>query len=158
MKQTPCTLQVNGDPYQIMVDPGANLLSILREKLNLTGTKDGCSMGECGACTVLINGKPMMSCLVLALEAQGEDIQTIEGVAAEGQLHPLQHQFVEEGAAQCGFCTPGMIMSAKALLDKGTRASQDQIKHALAGNHCRCTGYTKIISAVEKAQEQVTHD
>jgi aerobic-type carbon monoxide dehydrogenase small subunit (CoxS/CutS family) len=127
------------------------LLEVIREKLELTGTKEACSLGECGACTVILDGKAVNSCLVLAVEAKGKEILTIEGLRQNGELHPLQKAFIDEGAVQCGFCTPGMILSAKALLDKNPDPDEDEIKEALAGNLCRCTGYVKIVKAVKTA-------
>jgi len=124
---------------------------VLREELDLTGTKHGCELGHCGACTVLINGAPVLSCLMLAVEAQGEEITTVEGLAHANRLHPLQQAFAERGAAQCGYCTPGFLVSGAALLEHNTNPDRDEIKAALAGNLCRCTGYTKIIEAVELA-------
>ncbi len=141
-------LTINDEAYEIAAKPGATLLDVLREEIGLTGTKRGCNMGDCGACTVLIDGKPMNACLVLAADAQGRRIQTIEGLAAGGGLHPLQRAFVERGAIQCGFCTPGMIMTAKALIDENPDPTEEDVKQALSGNLCRCTGYTKIVDAV----------
>jgi len=129
------------------------LLEVLREDLNLTGTKHGCETGECGACTVLVDGEPVLSCLALPIEFQGREITTIEGMANGATPHPLQTAFAELSAAQCGYCTPGMLLTSKALLDKNPHPSRDEIKHALAGNLCRCTGYTKIIEAVELASK-----
>ncbi|MBC7323728.1 MAG: (2Fe-2S)-binding protein [Moorella sp. (in: Bacteria)] len=145
-------LKVNGAEYEIEAPADITLLELLRENLGLTGTKEGCGKGECGACTVLLDGQAVNSCLIPAARAQGSEVVTIEGLAApDGKLHPLQEAFISEGAVQCGFCTPGMIMSAKALLDSNPRPSREEIKLALAGNLCRCTGYVKIITAVEKA-------
>jgi len=144
-------ITVNGDDYEAAVKPGATLLDLLREELRLTGTKRGCGLGDCGACTVILDGKPVNSCLVLALEADGKSVETIEGLATGGGLHPVQRAFVEKGAIQCGYCTPGMIMRTKALLDENPGAGEDEIKAALSGNLCRCTGYTKIIEAVKTA-------
>jgi carbon-monoxide dehydrogenase small subunit len=144
-------LKVNGDYYETVVDDRRTLLEVLRESLGLTGAKKGCDEGECGACTVLIDGKAVLSCLVLAVEVQGKEITTIEGLAQGGKLHPIQEAFVEYGAVQCGFCTSGMIMSAKALLDKNPKPTKEEIKTAIAGNLCRCTGYIKIIEAIQAA-------
>ena len=144
-------LKVNGDYYETVVDDRRTLLEVLRESLGLTGAKKGCDEGECGACTVLLDGKAVPSCLVLAVEAQGKDITTIEGLAQGGKLHPIQEAFVKYGALQCGYCTPGMIMSAKALLDKKPKPTEDEIRMAIAGNLCRCTGYVKIIEAIQAA-------
>lgn len=145
------TITVNKTKHTLDVPPSMTLLEILREKLNLTGTKEGCGKGECGACTVIMNGMAVNSCLILASSADGAQIETIEGLEVNGRLHPLQEAFINEGAVQCGFCTPGMILSAKALLDKNHDPDDDEIKEALEGNLCRCTGYSKIISAVKKA-------
>ena len=142
-------LTVNGDLYKTEVEPRQTLLEVLRDDLGLTGTKRGCDEGQCSACTVLLNGKPVASCLVLAIQAQDTEILTIEGLATNGELHPLQDAFVKHGAIQCGFCTPGMILSAKALLDRNPRPTKEEIKEAIAGNLCRCTGYTKIIEAIQ---------
>ncbi|MEW8959826.1 Nicotinate dehydrogenase small FeS subunit [Moorella humiferrea] len=145
-------LKVNGREYQVEAPADITLLELLRENLGLTGTKEGCGKGECGACTVLMDGLAVNSCLLPAAKADGSEILTIEGLASpQGRLHPLQEAFISEGAVQCGFCTPGMIMSAKALLDQNPHPTREEIKIALSGNLCRCTGYAKIISAVEKA-------
>lgn len=141
-------LRVNGETYDVMVEPRTTLLQVLREQLGLTGTKDGCSLGQCGACTVLIDYEPVLSCLTLALDAQGRDILTVEGLATNGQLDPLQQAFIDHGAVQCGFCTPGMLMSAKALLHRNPHPTEAEIRQGLSGNLCRCTGYAKIIEAV----------
>ncbi len=145
------TFHVNGEVMQVAASPTKTLLEVLREELDLTGTKHGCELGHCGACTVLVNGAPVLSCLALAVELQEEEITTIEGLARENHLHPLQQAFAECGAAQCGYCTPGFLMSGAALLNENTSPTQEEIKAALAGNLCRCTGYTKIIEAVELA-------
>jgi carbon-monoxide dehydrogenase small subunit len=145
------SFSLNGEIVEIAVSPSEMLLDILREKMHLTGTKRGCGKGECGACTIIFNGKAMNACLIPAMRAKGADIQTIEGVESTHGLHPLQQSFIEKGAVQCGFCTPGMIMSAKALLDKNKSPSKDQIREAVSGNICRCTGYVKIEEAVEDA-------
>jgi carbon-monoxide dehydrogenase small subunit len=142
-------LIVNGEPLALEVPAKKLLIDLLREDLGLTGTKVGCGEGECGACTVLLNGKAVCSCLLLAVEADGGRITTIEGLAEGVRLHPLQDAFIQEGAAQCGYCTPGMILAAKALLDENPHPSKAEIKMALAGNFCRCTGYAAIIRAVE---------
>ncbi len=142
---------VNGSDYEVIVEPHMLLIDVLRDKLGLTGTKYACGAGDCGACTVLIDGKPSLSCLTLAVTAIGKSIVTIEGLAEGAELHPIQQAFVDAGAIQCGFCTPGMILSAKALLDENPEPSRDEIKSALAGNLCRCTGYVKIVDAVEAA-------
>jgi len=146
-------LKVNGREYEKAVSPGRTLVEFLREDLELTGTKQGCGVGECGTCTVLVNGEPVNSCLMLALEAEGKDITTIEGLQEGAELHPVQKAFIEKGAVQCGFCSPGMILSSKALLEKNPHPSVTEIRSALAGNLCRCTGYQKIIEAVSAAAE-----
>ena len=142
------TLTVNGTLYEVAIEPRQSLLQLLREELHLTGTKEGCSEGECGACTVLLDGQTVDSCLIFALEAQGRDVTTIEGLAQGDQLHPVQKAFAEYGAVQCGFCTPGMILSARALLTENPAPSAHDVREALAGNLCRCTGYVKIVDAV----------
>lgn len=146
-------INVNGDNYELAVKPGTTLLDLLREDLRLTGTKKGCELGDCGACTVIMDGKAVNSCLVLALEADGKKIETIEGLAKGEELHPIQQAFIEKGAIQCGYCTPGMIMRTKSILDKNPNPSEDQIKLELSGNLCRCTGYTKIVEAVKTASD-----
>ncbi len=142
------TFNVNGEPYTVAVKSQHTLLDVLREKLGITSPKRGCENGECGACTVLLDGKPVNSCMVLAVEAAGHEIETVEGLARDGELHPLQKAFIEHNAVQCGFCTPGVLMSAKGLLDENPHPNVDEIKHALAGNLCRCTGYVRIVDAV----------
>lgn len=144
-------LIVNGEVFEVLVQPNELLVDVLRDKIGLTGTKKGCGEGDCGACTVLIEGKPIVSCLTLAVSCHKRHIETIEGLAQEGNLHPLQLTFVEKGAIQCGFCTPGMILSAKALLTKRSKPTPEDIKHEMAGNLCRCTGYKKIIEAINEA-------
>jgi len=141
-------LYVNGEILEILSEPHKTLLEVLREDLGLTGTKRACDLGTCGACTVLINGKPHLSCLTLAADAQGKEILTIEGLSQDGELHPLQKAFVEQGAIQCGFCTPGMILTAKAFLEKHPHPSEEEVKKAISGNLCRCTGYVKIVEAI----------
>jgi aerobic carbon-monoxide dehydrogenase small subunit len=148
---TPIVLHVNGETHRISVAPGATLLEVLRDRIGLKGTKRGCDMGQCGACTVLVNGEAVLSCLMLAASADGKEVTTIEGLERSGRLHPLQEAFVSEGAVQCGFCTPGMILSAKGLLDKEPDPTEETIREALSGNLCRCTGYEKIVQAVQKA-------
>jgi len=148
-------LKVNGDLYELAVPIHKTLLEVLREDLGLTGTKHGCELGECGACTVLVDGQPVLSCLTLPIEVQDKEITTIEGLAPPGGLHPWQEAFVALGAAQCGYCTSGMILTAKALLDRNPSPSREEIKEALAGNLCRCTGYVKIIEAVEMAASRL---
>ena len=142
---------INGQSVEIEVKPWRTLLEMIRENLNLTGTKEGCGHGECGSCTVLMGGKTVNSCLVLAAEADGQEILTIEGLLEAGNLHPIQEAFVERAGMQCGFCTPGMIISAKALLDRHPDPSEKEIREAMAGNFCRCTGYTKIVESVDAA-------
>ncbi len=154
MKQI-ITLRVNGQTYEAYVAIHKTLLEVLREDLNLTGTKHGCEVGECGTCTVLVDGEPVLSCLALPIELQGREITTVEGLATGATPHPLQKSFAELGAAQCGYCTPGMLLASKALLDKEPHPSREQIQHALSGNLCRCTGYSKIYEAVEMAADQV---
>jgi aerobic-type carbon monoxide dehydrogenase small subunit (CoxS/CutS family) len=149
------TLRVNGERREIAVLPHHTLLEVLREDLGLTGTKHGCELGECGACTVLIDGLPVLSCLVLPVEAQESEITTIEGVESNGKLHPLQETFAELGAAQCGYCTPGILLSGVALLRDHPQPTREQMQAALAGNLCRCTGYTKIYEAVEAAAHRM---
>ncbi len=141
---------INGEDIEIAVSPNDTLLEVLRDKLDLTGVKEGCSEGVCGACTILMNNEPVRACLTLALEAEGSNIVTIEGIAEGGVLSPLQEAFIEKGAVQCGFCSPGMIMSATALLDRNPNPSLEEIKDGISGNLCRCTGYSKIIEAVSE--------
>ncbi len=148
MKKQLLNMTVNGNEIDVAVTPNTTLLEVLRDDLGFTGVKEGCSEGVCGACTVLMDGAPIRSCLTLALEVEGASITTIEGLAARGQLHPVQQAFIDQGAVQCGFCTPGMILSSKALLDRRPHPTDDEIKTALAGNFCRCTGYRKILDAV----------
>ena len=146
-------LKVNGQEYRLEVEPQETLLDVIRERLNLLGTKRGCETGDCGACTIIMEGKAVNSCLILGVEADGKDIVTIEGLAKGGTLHPLQEAFVRYGAIQCGFCTPGMIMSAKVLLDENNNPTAEEIRRAIAGNLCRCTGYTKIVQAIKACQK-----
>ena len=154
MKQV-ITLRVNGEHYEVAVESRRLLLDVLRDELGLTGTKKACDFGNCGSCTVLMDGKPVLSCLTLAIEAQGKDILTVEGLARNGQLHPIQQAFIDYGAIQCGFCTPGMLLSTKALLDENPEPTDAEIKEALSGNLCRCTGYVKIIEAVKAAAQDM---
>jgi carbon-monoxide dehydrogenase small subunit len=147
-------LNVNDEFYEVAVEPHRTLLEVLRDTLSLTGTKKGCDEGECGACTVLIDGEAVLSCLLLAVEAQGKRISTIEGLAKDGQLHPLQQAFIDHGAIQCGFCTPGVILSAKALLDRNPKPTEAEVREAIAGNLCRCTGYVKSVEAILAASEK----
>ncbi len=149
--KTPLTLTVNDEPRELLVPLHKTLLEVLREDLGLTGTKHGCEVGECGTCTVLVDGEPVLSCLVLPIELEGRAITTVEGMAEGSTLHPLQEAFAELGAAQCGYCTPGMLLTAQALLERNPQPARDEIREALAGNLCRCTGYTKILEAVELA-------
>jgi carbon-monoxide dehydrogenase small subunit len=149
------TFHVNGETHTVAAPLNHTLLEVLREELDLTGTKHGCELGHCGACTVLIDGEPVLSCLTLAVESQDVAITTVEGLACDNTLHPLQQAFIERGAAQCGYCTPGFLISGAALLERNTQPARDEIKAALAGNLCRCTGYTKIIEAVELAAERM---
>ena len=144
-------MTLNGEEVDVSFAPYKTLLEVLREDLGHTGTKHGCELGECGACAVLLDGKPVVSCLILALECDGRNILTVEGLARDGRLHPLQEAFADLGAAQCGYCTPGILVTAKALLDQNTHPSRDQIRDALSGNLCRCTGYLQIFEAVEEA-------
>jgi carbon-monoxide dehydrogenase small subunit len=148
-------LRVNGEEYDVLAPVHHTLLEVLREELDLTGTKHGCELGECGTCAVLVDGEPILSCLALPVELQGRDVTTVEGLAAGGQLHPLQVAFAELGAAQCGYCTPGFLATAKALLDSNPAPIRSDIAEALSGNICRCTGYVKIFEAVELAAKRL---
>ena len=150
MKQL-LSLSVNGEPVEVAVRVEKTLLEVLREDLRLTGTKHGCELGECGTCTVLVDGEPVLSCLALPVELEGRSIETVEGMSSEGVAHPLQTAFAEIGAAQCGYCTPGILMAAKALLARNPQPRRDEISAALAGNLCRCTGYIQILQAIERA-------
>jgi len=150
----PVRLNVNGETYELVIAPYRTLVDVLREEIRLTGSKKGCDVGDCGACTVLMDGKPVNSCLVLAATAQDKEIVTIEGLAQNGKLHPLQEAFIKEGAVQCGFCTPGVLMSLKALVDDNPAPTPEDVKIAMAGNLCRCTGYSKIFKAVAAATRQ----
>lgn len=149
------SITVNGELWEGEVEPHLTLLRLLREEMGLVGTKAGCEIGECGACTVLLNGEPVQSCLVLAVEADGATIETVEGLAVNGQLHPLQEAFIEKGAVQCGFCTPGMLLASKALLARQPDPGVEEIKAALSGHLCRCTGYESIIAAVQLAAKRM---
>ena len=151
MKRVPLSLKVNGEEQSISFAPYKTLLEVLREDLGLTGTKHGCELGECGACAVLVDGRPQLSCLTLGLECEGRSVETIEGLARGPELHPLQAAFADFGGSQCGYCTPGVIMTAKALLDRHPSPSRQEIKEATAGNLCRCTGYQQIVDAIEDA-------
>ena len=155
MKQT-ITFNLNGESVQVEIEPHLTLLQLLRDKLELTGTKEGCGMGECGACTVLLDGKTINSCIFPAMEVEGRSVTTIEGLTdAQGNLHPIQKAFVEYGAIQCGFCTPGMVLSAKALLDENSKPTEEEIRNGIAGNLCRCTGYLQIVQAIKAASGQL---
>ncbi len=147
------TLNVNKEEHELSILPHRTLAEVLRDELHLTGTKQSCNEGSCGTCTVLLDGVPVRSCLLLAVEAEGRDITTIEGLAGNGKLHPIQQAFIDHYAIQCGFCTPGMILTAKALLDKNPHPTEEEIRNALSGNVCRCTGYAKIIEAVKAASQ-----
>ena len=148
-------LKVNGVKREILVAPNELLLNVLRDRLGLTGAKYGCGIGECGSCTVLVDGEPVLACLTLAIGVNGCDIITIEGVSKpDGRLHPIQENFLEHGAIQCGFCTPGMIMMGKALLDENPRPTEDQIREYIRGNICRCTGYTQIVKAIQECSKE----
>jgi carbon-monoxide dehydrogenase small subunit len=148
------TCTVNQESVDLLADDYKTLLEVLREDLGLTGTKHGCELGECGACSVLVDGEPVLSCLMLAVECEGRRVETVEGLASNGRLHPLQECFADLGAAQCGYCTPAMLMTAKALLEREPHPSRDRIREALSGNLCRCTGYLQIIEAVEAAAKK----
>lgn len=142
-------LNINGEEYSVAVEPKRTLLDFIREDIGLTGTKKGCDSGDCGACTIIMEGDPINSCIVLAVDANGKKITTIEGLAANGTLDPLQNAFLNHGAVQCGFCTPGMVLAAKALLDKNPHPNEEQIREGMVGNLCRCTGYVKIVEAIK---------
>ncbi len=147
----PIQLTVNGEVYEVAVEARSTLLQVIRDDIGLTGAKRGCDLGECGACTVLLDGEPVPACLVLAVDAKGKEILTIEGLGEGTRLHPLQEAFVQHGAVQCGFCTPGVIMSAKALLEDNPSPTEEEVRMAIAGNLCRCTGYVKIVEAILSA-------
>lgn len=151
MKQEEVVLTVNGTDYQLSIEPRRTLVEVLRDALGLTGTKKSCNEGECGACTVLMDGRPVASCLVLAVDAQGKEILTIEGLSAGEKLHPIQEAFLKNGGIQCGFCTPGMVLSAKAFLDEHPTPTPDEVRKALVGNLCRCTGYQQIVDSIMEA-------
>jgi carbon-monoxide dehydrogenase small subunit len=151
-------LSVNGEPVEAFFAPYKTLLEVLREDLALTGTKHGCELGECGACAVLVDGEPQLSCLVLAVECEGRAIDTVEGLARGSELHPLQAAFADLGAAQCGYCTPGILMTAKALLEREPNPSRERIREAVSGNLCRCTGYQQIFEAIEEAARRMEHE
>ena len=154
--KTALTLTVNGIAYEVEVEPERSLLMALREEVGLTGTKEGCDDSECGACMVLLDGRPLNSCSYLALQAGGRQVTTVEGLAEDGELHPLQRILLEEFGVQCGFCTPGMLISSKALLDENPHPTEEEVRLALGGNLCRCTGYQKIVRAVMRAAEEVS--
>lgn len=154
MSRVPLRLKVNGEELELLVEPHWTLLEVLREELDLTGTKEGCGEGVCGACTVLLDGEPVRACLTLALEARGASVITVEGLAGEKGLDPLQESFIRYGAVQCGFCTPGMIMAAKGLLLRNPSPNEEEIRKAISGNICRCTGYAKIVEAIAAAASQ----
>jgi len=149
------TTTVNGDTYEFLADPRETLLDVLRDRLGLTGSKEGCSTGDCGACSVLLDGRLVSSCLVLGVEAEGHEIETIEGLAPGEELHPLQRKFLEHAALQCGFCTPGFLVASKALLEKNPDPTEEEVRYWLAGNLCRCTGYDKIVRAVLDAAAEL---
>ncbi|MGE0042463.1 MAG: (2Fe-2S)-binding protein [Vicinamibacterales bacterium] len=151
-------MTVNGEDVEALIDPAKTLLEVLREDLQLTGTKHGCELGECGACAVLVDGEPVLSCLALGVESGGRAVETIEGMAADGRLHPLQDAFADLGGSQCGYCTPGILLTAKALLDREPQPSRELIKEALSGNLCRCTGYLQIFEAVEAAIVRIAEE
>lgn len=153
--KTIISLVVNDEQVEAGVEPNKTLLQFLREDLGLTGTKHGCGLGDCGACTVIMDGRPVNSCLVLAVQANGREVLTIEGLAENGKLHPIQRAFVDKGAIQCGFCTPGMILSAKALLAENPHPTEHEIRTAISGNLCRCTGYQKIVEAIQEAAKSI---
>ncbi|MEA2038203.1 MAG: (2Fe-2S)-binding protein [Thermodesulfobacteriota bacterium] len=148
-------LSVNGERREVFIEPNRTLLDVLREELSLTGVKEACGRGECGACTVLVDGNPVNSCITLAVEAEGKEIETIEGLSNGGDLHPLQEAFIEHHSFQCGFCTPGIIMTAKAFLDRNPEPTEEEIKNAVAGNICRCTGYDNIVDGILNAAEEI---
>jgi len=154
-RNVPLHFQVNGEPAEASVAPYKTLLEVLREDLALTGTKHGCELGECGACAVLVDGEPQLSCLVIALECEGRSIETVEGLGHGAALHPLQAAFADLGAAQCGYCTPGILITAKALLEHEKNPSRERIKEAISGNLCRCTGYQQIFEAIEEAAKRL---
>ena len=155
MKKHHVTATINGEPAEFLCEPQQTLLDVLRDNLNLTGSKEGCSSGDCGACSVIVDGRLVCSCLVLGVEAEGKKVQTIESLATGDKLHPLQQKFLEHAALQCGFCTPGFLVAAKALLDTNPNPSETEIRYWLAGNLCRCTGYDKIVRAVQDAAAEI---
>jgi carbon-monoxide dehydrogenase small subunit len=153
MDKTILSMKVNGKAVEVEVDPTWTLLRVLRQELGLTGTKKGCEQGDCGVCTVIMEGKAVNACLVLALQAQGKEIETVEGLGTAENLHPLQASFIKHGAVQCGFCTPGMLMSATALLRKNPKPNEQEIRKGISGNLCRCTGYVKIVKAIQNVSK-----
>jgi carbon-monoxide dehydrogenase small subunit len=155
MRNVHLTLQVNGEVHEVSFSPYKTLLEVLREDLNLTGTKHGCELGECGACAVLVDGRPLLACLELAVECEGRAIETVEGLARGSELHPLQAAFADLGGAQCGYCTPGVLMTAKALLEKEPDPSRERIREAVSGNLCRCTGYQQIYESIEEGARRM---
>jgi carbon-monoxide dehydrogenase small subunit len=155
MKRVRMTLRVNGEEQEVLFHSYKTLLEVLREELNLTGTKHGCELGECGACAVLLDGEPVLSCLELALECEGRHVETVEGLQQGSELHPLQAAFADLGGAQCGYCTPGILMTAKALLEKEPNPSRERIREAISGNLCRCTGYQQITESIEEAAKRM---
>jgi carbon-monoxide dehydrogenase small subunit len=155
MRQGEVILKVNGVNYKLTIEPWRTLVEVLRDTLGLTGTKKSCNEGECGACTVLMDGKPVASCLILAIDAQGKEILTIEGLSEGEKLHPIQEAFLKNGGIQCGFCTPGMVMSAKALLDEHPNPTSTEVRRAISGNLCRCTGYQQIVDAIMAASKMM---
>jgi carbon-monoxide dehydrogenase small subunit len=155
MNRVRMTLSVNGETQEVLFHPYKTLLEVLREELNLTGTKHGCELGECGACAVLVDGAPLLSCIELALECEGRAIETVEGLQQGAELHPLQAAFADLGGAQCGYCTPGILMTAKALLDQEPNPSRERIREAVSGNLCRCTGYLQIYESIEEAARRM---
>jgi carbon-monoxide dehydrogenase small subunit len=156
VKKEAASFRVNGRLYEVLITPNMTLSELLREQLDLTGTKNACGVGECGSCTVLVDGKPTLSCSTLAIAVKDKDILTIEGLSKGAERHPLQQAFIDAGAIQCGFCTPGMIMTAKALLDENPTPTRQEVREGLGGNICRCTGYVKIIDAVMSAAEMMS--
>ena len=158
MSEHAITVRVNGEQEHLTVPASMTLLELLRQDLVLTGTKNGCSAGECGACTVLLDGEPVNACLVLAVEADGAEVVTVEGLVDDGRLDLVQQEFMDEGAVQCGFCTPGMLISARALLTRTPHPTEEEIREALVGNLCRCTGYTRIVQAIHKASRSTGRD
>jgi len=155
-KKTLLRLRVNGEIHEVATEINKTLLEVLREDMGLTGTKHGCELGECGTCAVLVDGKPVLSCLMLGIEAVNAEVMTVEGMMHNGKPHPLQSAFADLGAAQCGYCIPGILLTAKALLDENPQPTRDEIRQSLSGNLCRCTGYTKILQAVELAAKEIT--